>query len=268
MNNQDSHNIPYDPERKRRVSFAALSGFIAGTIATFITSYINIWRFPELPLHLEWSSILTTWILLAVLGGILAGVAAFTLEGWKSILISAAGMAFTLLLLSSMQSSEGTLLKIVAIVGLLFPIAAMVAPLAAIFFWLAHRFMQATASKGWTRFKIIFVNCIVIVVLGILPGLYAKMSSRAEQGVRLIHGILQDAAKAPASEALHKALSKTKGFPAHKNQPYTLSQTQSTYSTVGVDITVHYDDGYTMICTVVLYPGSNPSIYPCKGQLP
>jgi MFS family permease len=265
MKYQDIRNIRYDPERNRRVFFSALSGFVVGSIATCVTAYVNVWRFPELPIHLDWAAIFVTWLLLAVVGGILAGVAGFSHEGWKSILLSAVGISLTLLLYSSAQSSESMTLKIVALVGMLFPIAAMVSPLPLIFFWLASRFVQAASSKIWMRFNIVFVNCLMIVGLGALSGLYARMDARAEQGMRLIHEIIQDAAQ---TGALHTALLKTAGFSAHKDQPYTLSQTPSAFSTVGVDITVHYDDGYTMTCTVVLYPGRDPAVYPCKGQLP
>jgi MFS family permease len=262
------HNIRNDPETKQRIFFAALSGFMAGTIAALVSSFINTWLFPDLPLHLDWLSMFYGWVLWAVLGGILAGVAAFSSEGWKSVLLSAVSMAFTILFLSSMQSSESTVLKIVALVGLLFPIAAMLTPLAFLFFWLARRFVQAVSVKGWTRVRIFLVNFIFILLIGTLPGLYSKMDGKTEQGVRIIHGMLQNAAQASSSDAFHKALLKTEGFAEHKDQPYTLSQAPSVYSTAGVDVTAHYDDGYTILCTVVLYPGSDPSIFPCKGQTP
>lgn len=252
-----------DPEKLQRVLFAALSGFIAGTIATLASSYINIWLFPDLPLHLDWSRIFIAWILWAVVGGLLAGISGFSAEGWKSILLSAVSMTSTILLLSSMQSSENTNLKIVAFVGLLFPISAMVLPLAIIFFWLARRFIRAVSERGWARNKLFLVNFIVILALGMVPGLYAKMNARAERGVRIVHGILQD-----APGTIHEELLKTEGFSEHADQPYTLSQTDSAYSTVGVDVTAHYEDGYTIICTVVLYPGSDPSISFCKSKLP
>ena len=172
-----------DPERKKRMLFAALSGFVAGTIATIVSSYINTWVFPDIPFYLEWSSIFVAWLLWAVLGGLLAGIAGLSDEGWKGILFSALGMAFSILLLNAMQSSESTMLKIIAFVGLLFPIAAMVTPLAVIFFWLASRFMQMISLKGWARWKIILVNLIVIVILGVIPGVYAKIEfkSRTER---------------------------------------------------------------------------------------
>lgn len=261
--NQDTQNIKINLERKQRVLFAALSGFIAGTIVSIILGFINTWLFPDLPLYLNWASIFYGWVLWAVLGGILAGIAGFSSEGWKSVLLSAVCMAFTVLLLSFVQSSESTILKFLVLVGLLLPITAMMAPLAFLFFWLAHRFVQAVSVKGWGRVKIILINSIIILVIGALPGLYTRMNSRIEQGVRIIHGILQD-----APDTVHKALLKTEGFAEHQDQPYTLSQAPSIHSTVGVDVTAHYEDGYTILCTVVLYPGSDPSIFPCKGQMP
>ncbi len=252
-----------DPQRKRRVLFAALSGFIAGTIAALTLSFINTWFFPDLPFHTEWRDVFSAWVLWAVLGGVLAGLAAVSSEGWKSILLSALSMAVTVLTFNLMQSSEGILLNLVSFFGLLLPFIAIMAPLAALFFWLGHRFEQAARLKGWARLKIVLINVMVTLVLGVLPGWYAKMDARTEQGVRIIHGILQD-----APETVHKALSKTEGFLEHQDQTYTLSQSTSLYSTVGVDVTAYYDDGYTIRCTVVLYPGSEPSVFPCKSQMP
>ena len=266
--NQDSLSAKNNSETKQRVLFAALSGFVAGTIAALVSSFINTWLFPDLPLHLEGAAIFLAWVLWAVLGGVLAGVAAFSPEGWKSILLSALSMAVTILVLNVLQSSESTLLNVVVLIGLSLPFTAMMTPLAFLFFWLAHRFVQATSMKGWVRSKIFLVNFIIILALGIIPGVYAKMNTRAERGVRIIHEILLDAAQASSPDAVHKSLLKAEGFADHKDQPYTLSQVSSVNSTEGVDVTVHYDDGYTILCTVVLYPGSNPSVFPCTGQVP
>jgi MFS family permease len=268
MTNQDSHNAKNNAETKQRVIFAAISGFIAGTVAALLSSFINIWLFPDLPLQAEWSSIIYVWGLWAVLSGILAGGAAFSHEGWKSILLSALSMAVAVLVLNVMQSSEGFLVNFVAFFGLLLPFVAMMTPLAFLFFWLGHRFIQALRIKGWARLRVLLINLIVILVVGAIPGGYAKMSARAERGVRIIHENLQAAAQSSSPETLHKSLLKTEGFAEHKDQPYTLSQSSSIYSTVGVDVTAHYPDGYTILCTVVLYPGSDPSILPCKGRAP
>lgn len=263
MINQDLFRVKNSTEKRQSVFFAALSGFMASTTAAVSSSFINIWLFPDIPLYLDLKSVFISWILWAVLGGVLAGIAGLSSEGWKSILLSALSMTITILIINFIQSSESIMLRMVAVVGLLFPLTAMISPLALLFFWLSYRFVQGMLLKGWARAKIFVLNFIVILVIGTLPGLYVKFDNRTEQAVRLIHGILQE-----LPDTTHKALLKTNGFSDHMRQAYTLSQRPSLYSTAGVDVTAHYDDGYTIICTVVLYPGSDPSVFPCKGVMP
>ncbi len=263
MDNQNLLKRNNDPEKQRRIFFAALSGFVAGTIAALLSGFINTLLFPDLPLYLNGSVIFIAWVLWAVLGGIFAGVAAYSFDDMKSILLSALGMAVTILILNFMQGAESALLNVIVLVGLSFPFTAMMTPLAWLFFWLAHRFVEALSLNGWARSKIISINIMIILALGTAPGVYSKMNSRAERAVRVIHELLQEAAHASAPETIHKALLMTEGFTEHKDQPYTLSQIPSEDSTEGVDVTAHYEDGYTILCTVVLYPGSAPSIFDC-----
>jgi len=263
MINQDILRIKSKPEKQQGIFFAALSGFIAGTVVTVVSSFINTWLFPDLPLYLNWRSIFLGWILWSVWGGILAGITWLSSEGWKSIFLSALCISLTILTINSIQSSQSMMMSLVILIGLLLPFTAMASPLALLFFWLASRFVQAMSLKGWPRQKIFLVNFIIILALGSLSGLFVKMNAKAVQAVQIIHGILQD-----APVTLDRSLMKTEGFDNHMGQPYTLSQVPSSYSTVGVDVTAHYADGYTLVCTVVLYPGSDPYINPCKGAAP
>lgn len=209
-----------------------------------------------------------TWVLWAFLSGLLAGIAVISSEGWTSILLSAFSMTAIILIINFVQDMDNIFLNLLILIGLALPFTAIMSPLAYLFFWLTRRFVQAMDLKGGARGRIFFVNFLVILALGAIPGLYAKMNARAEQGVRLVHGILQDAAQASSLNTVNKALLKTEGLAEHKDQPYALSQTPSVYSTVGVDVVAHYKDGYTILCTVILYPGSDPYISPCKGSQP
>ncbi len=255
-------------ERKRRILYGVFSGFAVGTIAAITSSFVNIWLYPELPIYFEWPPVLYTWVIWALLSGLLAGIAVISSEGWTGILLSAFSMAAAILVINFVQDLDNIFLNILVLFGLALPFTAMMTPLAYIFFWLTRRLVQAMDLKGWARGRIFFANFLVIIALGAIPGVYAKMNARAERGVRLVHGILQDAAQSSSLDAVHKALLKTDGLAEHKDQPYTLSQTPSVYSTVGVDVVAHYEDGYTIFCTVILYPGSDPFISPCKGSQP
>lgn len=249
--------------RNQRMFFAALSGFFTGTVVTLATSFINTWFFPDLPLYLNWSSVLVAWVMWAFLGGLLASLSALSAEGWAGVFVSALSMAVAVLVINSIQGSESMMVSLVAFFGLLLPFFAMLFPLAALFYWLAKRSVEALSLSGWPRIRVFLVNAVIILVLGALPGWYVKMDQRAEQGVRIIHNILQG-----SPMEFKEDLSKTSGFLEHQGQSYALSQVDSSYSTVGVDVTVHYEDGYTIMCTVVLYPGQEPSVSPCKAQTP
>jgi hypothetical protein len=74
--------------------------------------------------------------------------------------------------------------------------------------------------------------------------------------------MLQSGAQASAPAAYPLQL-KTEGYTEHKDQAYTLSQKPSDSSTVGVDVTAHFEDGYELMCTVVLYNLDDPKIRPC-----
>lgn len=255
-------------DRKQRMFYAFLSGFAAGTVAAITSSFINVWLYPRLPIYFEWPSVFITWILWALVSGVVASIAVISSEGWTSILLSAFCMASTILIINFVQDMSNIFLNLLVLLGLALPFTAIMTPLAYIFYWLTQRFVRATEFNGWARGRIIIVNILVIIALGLIPGFYAKMNATAEHGVQLVHGILQDAAQASSADEYHLALLKTEGFTEHKDQSYTLSQRPSVYSTVGVDVTAYYEDGYTISCTVILYPGSDPYISPCKGVLP
>lgn len=252
-------------EKRQRIIYAAISGFIAGTICILVASFINVWLFPELPLKIDWQRIFVLWLAWAFIAGALAGVAAISSEGWGSILLSAFLMAAVILIINFVQGIDSIMLNILVLLGLALPFTAVMVPVAFIFFWLAKRFLHLYDYVGWERWKIILLNGLVIILLGVLPGLYSKFNLRANEGTHLIHNMLQDTA---LSSELPTPLENAEGFAEHRTQPYTLSQVPSVYSTVGIDVTAHYEDGYALRCTAILYPERNSYVSPCKGLLP
>jgi len=252
-------------EKKQRIIYAAVSGFIAGTICILVASFINVWLFPELPLKMDWQRIFLLWLAWAFIGGLLAGVAAISSEGWGSIILSAFLMATVILIINFVQGIDSILLNLLVLLGLALPFTAVMVPIAFIFFWLAKRFLHLYDYVGWERWKIILVNAFVIILLGVLPGLYSKFNSRANEGTHLVHAMLQEAS---TSSTLPTPLENAEGFAEHRTQSYELTQVESVYSTVGVDVTAHYEDGYALRCTAILYPGEVAYVSPCKGLLP
>lgn len=261
-------NLPNHEERKRRVLYGALSGFLIGTICILVNTFINTWLYPELPIHLSWPDAFKLWLIWATFGTVLAGVAALSSEGWFSILLSAFLMTLTILVANFVNDLSRLFLNLLIIMGLSLPFTAVMLPLAYVFFWLSRRFLLAETLVSKERIRIILVNVLVIIGLGFLPGLYARFNIRAERGMTLIHEMLQTGANIDSVNAYPLPLRKTEGYTEHKDQTYTLSQVKSTYSTVGVDVTAHYEDGYELKCTVIMYSSQDPNINPCKGVPP
>lgn len=263
-----TNNLSTHAERNRRVIYGAISGFLVGTICALVSTFINTWLYPDLPIYMSWPNAFKLWMLWAGMGTILAGVSALSSEGWFSILVSAFLMTLTVLLLNFVDDLSLLILNLIIILGLALPLTAIMLPLAYLLFWLSRRFLQAETLVAPERTKIILVNVLVILGLGILPGVYARFNLRAERGMTVIHEMLQVGAAGDSVEAYPIQLRKTEGYTEHKAQTYKLSQKQSSYSTVGVDVTAHFEDGYELKCTVVLYTARNPNINPCKGIVP
>jgi hypothetical protein len=256
-------NLSSQMEKRQRILYAAISGFLAGTICALVSNFINVWLYPDLPIYVSWPAVLVSWALWAGAGCVLAGVAATSSDGWSGIVLAAFLMAATALIFTSVQEMNNLLIGIIILLGLALPFAAIFAPVAYIFFWLSRRFMEARLLNGRERSKILVVNILVIILLGVLPGLYSKLNARTELAVRLTHDLLQG-----GTQAVPAQLVETEGFMEHRDQAYTLSQAPSVSSTEGVDVTAHYEDGYGILCAVILYPGSEPRVNPCKGLLP
>jgi hypothetical protein len=255
-------------EKRQRVTYGAVSGFIAGTICALMLSFVNVWLYRDLPLQVDYLGFFKLWMLWGVGGSIFAGIATSSTEGWGSILLAAVLMGVAILVMNFLQGITSLFLNLVVMVGLIVPFTGMMIPVSYIFFWLARRFMHAHTSTGWERWSVFIVNGLVVIVLGLLPGLYSKFNSSAETAVYMVHGMLQEMSRTDSADALPKPLLASEGFLDHRTQPYKLTQVPSAYSTVGIDVTAHYEDGYSLRCTVILYPGKDAYMSPCKGLTP
>jgi hypothetical protein len=97
----------------------------------------------------------------------------------------------------------------------------------------------------------------LIVLLGAFGGSFLRMSEPGARAVEIVHTNLQ------RTSDVHPVIAKAANWPAHRGVPYLLYQSPSKDSTVGVDVRAVYDDGYTLVCQVNLYPGSPPFLSKC-----
>jgi hypothetical protein len=250
--------------RRIRMMAGALYGFLGGTAFAFLSGTIDALTHPNLPMYVDWGSMLFTW---AWLG---AGLAFFgALTGWftetvKGIFYGAITMSLTVLTANLIQSSARGAITIVMLIAMMLPVAAGCVPIAWLLRWLAERQVRIRSepdSRKRTRSLIFLV--MIAMAIGFIPAAFQRMSAPAEQSVRLLDGLLKQAAAGRSNEPQDLPLEKLPEFKAHLGMDYKLSQSSSKISTVGYDIAIIFSDGYKITCVMVAYGDQKPYLRGC-----
>jgi MFS family permease len=250
--------------RQRRMLAGALYGLLSGTAYTFLSGTIDALLHPDLPIYIHWSGISFMWAWLGL------GLAFFgALTGWftetlKGVAIGAIAMSLIVLAANLAQSSVQGAFVIVALLILLLPVAAACSLLAWALRWLAERHVRTLAeSDSKKRMRSLILLVAVALAIGFIPAAVQRMSAPAEQSVRLLDGLLKQAAASQTGDNQGLPLDKLPAFKAHLGMEYKLSQASSKISTVGYDIGIIYSDGYKITCVLVAYGDQKPYLRGC-----
>ncbi len=252
--------LPAEPRVRnvKHVLIGALYGFLIG--AAFVTSATIIDKilYPDLPLGIDWSLFITRgeWIVLGlVLIGAITSLFTETIPG----LLVGAGITALVALVSALFFSSAMLgLKIMVLIFALLPMAALSLPVTLILRWLVDKHEYALELKHVGRIASLVV---LAILLGAGTGYFAKMSRRAVEATRFTHHLLQTSPQ-DAKSPIHDV----PGFRDHLGMSYELFQRSSGSSTEGFDVRAEYDDGYSVICVVVIYPGGKPYLSDCTSS--
>lgn len=240
------------------VMVGALYGFLIGNAFAITGLLIDRLLYPDLPLGLDWSLFAMRWGWIALGLALIGAVASLFRERLPSLLVGAviAGLLALLSALFFSPATTGTKL-IVLIFGLL-PVAAMSLPVTLILRWLVDQHEHALEIRqGLAR---IIPLVLLAVVLGIGSGYFLKMPKRALEATRFLHQRLEI-----APQEMDSTLHDLAGFQSHEGMSYQLFQKPSESSTEGFDVRANYKDGYSLTCTVVVYPGTQPYIADCTS---
>jgi hypothetical protein len=254
---------PDDPDRSRRVPAAACFGLLSGTLVVLVSGTINRFAFPELSMRVDWPHMAGLWLLLGPLLGALCGLAAYTTEMWPGSFLAGFGMALAMLVTNIAQGQGAVLTNIVLLVILLIPLTGMMTPVALVFRWLGKRFVDASVARGPRRFAGFAFTVLLAILLGLAPGMLARMNAQAQTAVLHVKTLLDQEA---APGVIPDAFGSLPGYRAHAGAKYSLSQRESAASTEAFDVSIHFADGYTITCIVVAYPERDPYIDSCREE--
>ena len=243
----------------QRAMVGALYGLLAGTAFVLMSAFIDFLLYPDLPLGADWSLVAVRWTLIGLGLALIGGLTCFFSETWAGLLAGAVAASLLALTSALFFSPTTTALKVIVLLFTLVPAAAMSLPIAWIFRHLAERHAHALQLKQpATR---IAGLVLIAVLLGAGFGYFAKMSPSAVKAIRYLHEDLQTMETSPKQE-----LKDLSGLHEHAGMQYKLFQKESDDSTEGYDVRAEYEDGYSVQCVVVVYPGSSPYLSSCESS--
>ena len=243
-------------DRIRRTMFGALYGFLGGIAFVLISTFIDIWLHPELPLGVNWSAFTMRLPLISLGLALVGAVTCWWHEAWQG-LVSGAAVAATLALIAALFTSQVTTgVKFIVLILTLVPVAVMTLPVSYFLRWVIERHGRALhLNRRGTR----LVGLVILVIaVGAAVGFFMKSSSRGIEAARFIHNFLQDLSTE------NNPLADIAGVAERQGVPYTMYSTASESSTEAFDIHVEYRDDYKILCTVILYPERIPFFSGCQ----
>lgn len=243
-------SIPY-------ILVGAFYGFLIGNVFVLTASTVDKLLYPDLPLGIDWPLFATRWWIAPGLA-LVGGVTALFREKLPGVLVGAV-FASLLALVSALFLSPVTAgMKLMVLIFILAPIAAMALPIALILRWLVDKHAQTPAPKQ--PIARILPLVLLAIVLGAGSGAFLKMSGRTAEATRFFHHLLQT-----ASQDSESPIRDVPGLQSHRDMSYRLFPRPSKTSSVGFDIRAEYADGYSLNCTVVVYPGRDPYLSGCTS---
>jgi hypothetical protein len=241
----------------KRAMLGALYGLLAGMAFVLVAAFIDIWLYPDLPLMVNWPEFTVRLPLISLGLALVGAVTCWWHEAWQGLLSGAVAASALALVFALFTSQVNTGMKIIVLVIILVPVAAMTLPAAYILRWLTERHaraLQMNQSGARIAGLVLFA-----LVLGAAPGYFMKSSERAVESARFIHNLLQDLS------VEKNPLASVAGVPERRDTPYQIYSTASETSTEGFDIHVQYADNYKLLCTVISYPEHSPSFSGCQA---
>ncbi len=240
----------------KRAAFGALYGFLGGLAFVVMAAYIDILLNPDVPFGVDWSAFISRLPLITLGLALVGAVTCWWHEAWQGLLSGAVVASALALIVALFTAEVGAGLKVVVLVFILVPVAAMTLPVAYTLRWLTER--HAVVMRLQRSSVRIAGLVLLVLALGAGCGYFMKTSPRGVEVARYMQSLLQNPAQAK------NPLAKIEGVLEHQNVFYKIYQQESTESTVGYDFRFKYEDGFILRCAVIAYPGTDPFVSDCE----
>jgi hypothetical protein len=227
---------------------AAIYGALVATAYVWALSLVNVYSFPDLPLGMDWLRAIGTWVGLAVAFALFGVIAAWFTEEYAGIvggaLIFTALLAIWFLISARTQNSNITAQSIITTL----PLIGVNMLAAWGLRWAARRHIAITHEKDpGNRRNQMLKHIGIILLIGLIPGLFARWDRPVERTIGQLHELLQ-AAPSDESTRARLPLRQVPALQDHFGVDYKIYARQSAVAVGTMDVTVRFEDGFVMSC--------------------
>ncbi len=232
-------------DRGRRMGPAALYGALAATGYTLAFHLVNVYTFPNLPLGLDWARLLGMGLGFGAAFALAGAIAGWFTEEYGGIVGGGAIITALLAAVFLFAQGQGSTLQSILMALPLIGVSMLAA-------WGLRRAAAMHLDIGQdpqpdTRRKRFIRHALLVLLVGLVPGILGRMDLSSERALTNLHQLLQAAPQDP-SVWPRLPLRQLPELQNHFGVDYVIYARNSALSAGALDATVRFADGFTMTC--------------------
>jgi hypothetical protein len=249
-------------ERGERMAPGAVYGAIAATVFVLVSSIINVIFFPNMHLAIDWISLLTHWIEFGIALALAGVIVGWFTEDYMGIV--GGGVVLTILILvgnliASMIGGGSATLTVQSFITAI-PLVGACVLLAWAIRIAINRHLHIKQQETLEVRRKLFVRLTIIVFLvGLILGVFSLFGQTSEYTIRALNESLQNFATDPLIE-WRFPYAKVPALKDHFGMDYELYPRTSAIEADALEITIRFEDGYTVTCIVPPTYGNDPML--------
>ena len=253
-------------ERWKRMLPGVLYGALTATVFVWVSSFINLLFFPDLHLAVNWVSLLTSWVEFGVALALAGAIVGWFTETYSGIVWG--GLVLTILqfvwnMIASLMGGGSAALTLQSFITFLPLIAASVLLAGAMRVAINRQIFVNRQEDPVIRQRLFAQLIGIVLVVGLIPGVFSRYGTSSEATLRSLNQNLQGYATDPYFQWRYP-FAKFPALKDHFGQDYRLYVYLSTYEAGSMDVTIRFEDGYSITCLVPTDSGSGVFLQVCS----
>lgn len=253
-------------ERGVRMMPGVLYSAMAASVYVFLFSTINVIFFPDLHLAVNWFNLLIHWIEFGIALALAGAIVGWFTEEYMGIV--GGGVVLTTLLMvgnliASLIGNGNPALAMQSLFTAIPLIGAGVLLAGAIRMAINRHLHIKQQEQPKIRQKLFYQMIFIVFLAGFIPGVFSRFDISAESAIRTLNESLQNAATDPSMEERFP-IAKVPALKDHFGMDYSLYARASAFEAGALDITIHFEDGYSITCLVKTASGYATFLQVCN----